>query len=139
MDAIGSQRVGIVRQVPVLDDDDQPVLTDLREPETTTSVVWVDGASFELENQASPAASEQQTATETTTRETAWAFLPVVGGAVPLIDGTTVLVTAITSHAAIRYPYPSGRDYQMRGDAQLMEDIDGVENHVFCLAERQTG
>jgi hypothetical protein len=136
MDAIGSQRVGIVRQVPVLDGGGQPVLTSMRRPRTAESVVWVDGASLELQNATSPTATEQQTSTETTTSDKAWAFLPVANGVVPLIDGTTLAADAITSAAAIRY---RGRDYQLRGDAQLMEDIDGNEDHVFILAERQTG
>lgn len=140
MDLPGSQRVGIVRQAPVLDGVGQPVLTDLYEPKTTDLVVWVDNASFELENQTSATTSEQQTVTETTTSNIAWVFLPVADGLVPAVDDSEtaapVAVDDITSTAAIRY---RNRDYQLRGDAQLMEDYDGVEDHVFCLCERQTG
>lgn len=140
MDQPGSQRVGIVRTVAVLDADGRSVLTDMREPETTEVVVWVDGSSFELQNQTSPTASEQQSATETTTSNVAWAFLPVLNGHVPALgdDDQPVLIPVddITSDVALRY---RGADYAMRGDAQLMEDYDGLENHVFCLAEKQTG
>jgi hypothetical protein len=140
MDDLGNQRVGIVRTVPKLDGNGQPVMTDMQEVDTAELVVWVDGASFELQNQTSPATSERQSVTETTTSNVAWAFLPVVDGQVPALDDddepVLVPVDDITSKAALRY---RSADYQLRGDAQLMEDYDGVENHVFCLAERQAG
>ena len=66
---IGNQRVGIKRDLPVLDDDDQPTYTEFGEPIVTTQTVWVDAACFEIQ---SP--SEQQNLTVTTS-EVAWAFL----------------------------------------------------------------
>ena len=58
---IGNQRVGVKRDLPVLDDDGQPTYTEFGEPIVTAQTVWVDGACFEIQ---SP--SEQQNLTVTT-------------------------------------------------------------------------
>lgn len=129
---IGNQRVGIVTAVPVLDDDDQPVVSEFGEPETTERVVWVDGCLFEIQTP-----TEQQNLTVTTS-EIGWAFMPVAGGQVPAVDDDGVpaptAADAITSGLKLRH---AGRDYVMRGDAVLEKTIRGADDHVFCVCEHE--
>ncbi|HNM85349.1 MAG TPA: hypothetical protein PKI77_12585 [Mycobacterium sp.] len=135
---IGNQRVGIKRDLPVLDDDDQPTYTEFGEPIVTTQTVWVDAACFEIQ---SP--SEQQNLTVTTS-EVAWAFLPVSGDVIPAVDdgGAPAPIAcpngaqAIPSSASLVH---NGLDYVMRGDAVLEQDIHGRSDHVFCICEREAG
>lgn len=136
---IGGQRVGIVTDVAVLDGG-QPVVSEFMEPQTTPVTVWVDGCLFEIQTDVMrPALLEQQGET-VTTKEFAWAFMPVVNGNVPAVDSggspTPIAASAITSSMSLRH---NGRTYVMRGDAVLERDIRGRENHVFCVCEHQEG
>lgn len=118
---IGNQRVGIVTEVPVLDAGD-PVVSEFMEPETTDAVIWKDGCLFEIQTP-----SEQQNMTVTTSAP-AWAFFPV--------DDDT---RALKSDQLLRYPYPDGDDYVMRGDGVVETDIRGHDDHVFAVCELQKG
>jgi hypothetical protein len=127
---IGAQTVGIVSRVKVLDGQGQPVLTELREPVIEDSVVRKDGCLFEVQLPAATFVkqAENETPTTTTTKQTAWVILPP--------DDDT---TAITNEMAIRYPFPDGNDYELRGDAVVEMDIRGKVDHVFCFVEYQEG
>lgn len=135
---IGNQRVGVQRDLPVLDDDNQPTYTEFGEPIVTTQTVWVDNALFEIQ---SP--SEQQNLTVTTS-EVAWAFLPISGGVIPAVDdaGAPAPIScptgaqAIPSSASLVH---NGLVYVMRGDAVLEQDIHSRPDHVFCICEREAG
>lgn len=112
---IGRQRVGIVTETA------SGVVSELMEPVTTESVVWVDGCLFESLTRK---VAEDQSSTVTTS-EPAWVVMPV-----------TTATKAITSSMVLRH---NNRDYVMRGDAVLEFDIHGVPQYVFCHCERQTG
>lgn len=135
MDTLGGQRIGIARDIPVLDGQGNPVLDEYREPVTIELVVWVDNCLFEVQSTA-----EDNQAITTTTREQAWAFLPVIDGHIPAVDDTgaalPVAVAEIRSDARIRH---LDRDYGMTGDAVLEFDLDGREDHAFCICERRLG
>ncbi len=129
---IGNQRVGIERETVTS-------YTDLGEPITTASTVWVDNACFEIQT---PTEQENQTVT---TSEIAWAILPVADGIVPAVDddGNPAPIqlvedgkVAISSSAWLRH---NGLRYAMRGDAVLEQDIRGRDDHVFAICEREQG
>lgn len=145
---IGDQRVGIVTAVPVLDDDDNPVVTEFMEPVTTEVVAWIDNSLFEIQTP-----TEQQGLTVTTS-EVAWAFLPIANGVLPAVDddGEPVPITirdedgnlivdddgnvVLNSGKSLRH---NGLTYVARGDAVLEQDIRGREHHVFWACERERG
>ena len=135
LNRLGGQRVGIVRDVPVLDGAGHPVLDEFMVPLTTELTVWVDNCLFETQSTA-----EDSTAITTTTSEQAWCFMPVSGGQVPAVDDSgdpaPIAVTAFTSVTRVSC---AGRDFQMIGDAVLEIDLDGREDHMFCLCERRRG
>lgn len=129
--SIGNQRVGIVTpsdvRIPPYNEPD---------PDAPPTVEWVRGCSFQIQNP-----TEQQGDTVTTS-EMANAYLPVRNGCVRVVDvdGAFVRskpVTEITANVALR-DGDTGLDYEMRGNALLQRDIDGREDHVFCIAERET-
>lgn len=152
---IGGQRVGIEFHTAVLDDDEQPVVTEYGEPVVTTTLRWVDGACFEIQT---PAEQQNQTVT---TSEIGWAMLPVTNGVVPAVaivvpepeepgdpPGDAAEVPApiqffdangkqtITSSLWL---WHNGLRYAMRGNAVLEQDIRGRDDHVFCVCEREEG
>lgn len=135
MDTLGGQRIGIVGDVPVLDGQGNPVLDEYRTPQTTERVVWVDNCLFEVQSTA-----EDNQAITTTTSEQSWAFMPVIDGHIPAVDdigaAAPVAVTDIGSAHRIRH---LGRDHDMIGDAVLEFDLDGREDHVFCICARRVG
>ncbi len=125
---IGNQRVGVVTATA------GSTKTDLFEPDKAgETVVWVDGASFQIQTPV-----EDQNIQTTTVMEYAKAYMPVIGGIVPATP-TSIAVSDITSVKSLRYPYPDGPDYVMRGPAVLEEDIRGRQNHVYARCERQVG
>lgn len=129
---LGGQRVGIVRDVPVLDGQGAPVFGVLGQPATTEVVAWVDDCLFETQLTA-----EADGEVTTATVQRAWCFMPVVDGHVPAVDNAgqpaPIAVTDITAEARLRY----GNDFQMIGDAVLEMDLNGREDHTFCLCQRQ--
>lgn len=136
---IGKQRVGIVTAVPVLDGAGNAVVDEAMEPETTDSVVWVDGCLFEIQTTPTGVGQFEQQDVTTTTSETAFCFMPSVDGTVATVDDDdvqgVVAFTAITSALRLR-EFATGRDYEMRGDAVFEV---GKLPHVFARCERQTG
>lgn len=126
MDTPGRQTVGVVVNSPVLDAGGDLVYSEIMGALTSETVHQVDGCLFEIQD-SSPSAAESQSDT-TTTNATAWCLMPA-----------TPLTMGITSQMAIRYPLSGGHDYQMRGDARIEYDLDGIPDHVFCLCERQEG
>lgn len=133
---IGTQRVGIVSDIPVLDGGGQPVVSEFMEPEMTETVAWVDGCAIEIPVRK---IGEQQGLTVTSS-EFAWVFMPSTEGRVPLVDvngnpAGSVIFTDITGDKRLR-EYATGRDYVMRGDA--VHNVGKVP-HVFCECERQQG
>lgn len=138
----GRQRVGIQRQVAVLDGDGNPVLSEFGEPQTAAVTVWVDGCLFEV-----PSAPDEQQDVTVTTSEIGWALLPVDGdGIIPAVDDTAAPVVlpfldaggspAIGSSSWLIH---DGLRYAMRGDAVLERDLRGRPDHVFCRCERERG
>lgn len=138
MDTLGGQRVGIVRDVPVLDGQGNPVLDEYRKPVTTEQVVWVSNCLFEVQS-----TSKDDQAITTTTREQAWCFMPVVDGHVPAVDdagdAAPVAVNDLNEFKSSARISHLGRPYEMTGDAVLESDLDGREDHVFCICERRLG
>lgn len=138
--AIGEQRVGVERDIAVLDGDGNPTYGELGEPVVTTTTVWVDRSCFEIQTP-----SEQQNLTITTS-EIGWAFLPISDGVIPAVDDDdqpapieffdTDGRVAITSTARL---WHNGLRYEMRGDAVLEQDIHARDDHVFCICERTGG
>lgn len=134
---IGAQRVGIERDLPVLDDNGDPVLTEFGQPLTMAVVSWVENCLFEV-----PQAPEEQQADTVTTSETGWALIPVTAdGMIPAspapirflgADGTP----AVSSSDRLIH---DGLRYAMRGDAVLERDLRGRPDHVFCRCERERG
>lgn len=138
---LGDQRVGIERDLPVLDDDDKPTYTPANEPIVAPSVIWVDNALFETE-----ITSEQQGLTVTTST-IARAFLPVSADRViPAVDDDGADASLaffgddgkpnINSSARL---VSNGLRYVMRDDAVLEETIRGRADYVLCVGERQQG
>ena len=138
----GRQRVGIQREVAVLDGGGKPVLSEFGEPQTTTIMSWVDGCLFEV-----PRWPEEQQDMTVTTSEMAWALIPVNGDAVipavsdsgspdpmPFFSGPGA--PSITSSAWLIH---DGLRYAMRGDSVLERDLRGRPDHVFCSCERERG
>lgn len=139
---IGGQRVGIVTRPPLLDDDDQPIRTELFEPETgPPTVVWVHNAGFEVTKVDRLVGQDGTLATV----RTAVATLPVVGTDIPGVvdDGGSdsepaevmVAVADVTSENWIRGD--DGRDYLILADAVLHRDIRGRSSHVRCDCEHR--
>lgn len=135
MDTLGGQRLGIVWDAPVLDGQGQPVLDEYRKPVTTERVVWVDNCLFEVQS-----TTEDNQAITTTTSEQAWAFLPVIDGNIPAVDagGAAVPIAVADVGSAHRIRH-LGRDHGLVGDAVLEFDLDGREDHVFCICARRVG
>jgi hypothetical protein len=137
LDRLGGQRVGIVRDVPVLDGDGQPVYGKLGVPVVTEMVTWVDNALFETQSTAETDSAGTRSTTDAgvavSALDRAWCFLPVSGGHVPA-NPAAVAVVDITASARIRH---GGRDYQMQDAAVLEYDDLGAEDHVFCLVIRR--
>lgn len=135
MDTLGGQRLGIVWDVPVLDEHGDPILDEYRKPKVTERVVWASDCLFEVQSTA-----EDNQAITTTTSEQAWAFMPVIDGHIPAVDdggaAAPVAVADIRSAHCIRH---LGRDHDMVGDAVLEFDLDGREDHVFCICQRRVG
>jgi hypothetical protein len=130
---IGNQRVGIVTATAAI------TKTELFETDQAgETVVWVDRASFQIQ-----IPTEDQNIQTTTVMEYAKAHMPVVDGNVPAVDGAgapaPIAVGDISSIKSLRYPYPDGPDYLMRGDAVLRHRQRGQENHVYARCERQVG
>lgn len=138
----GRQRVGIRRDVPVLDGDGHPILSEFGEPQTTTATSWVDGCLFEV-----PRPPEEIQDMTVTTSEVAWALIPVTTDAVilavddagnpdpiPFLDD--VGSPSVSSSAWL---INDGLRYAMRGDAVLERDMRGRPDHVFCRCERERG
>ena len=138
----GRQRVGVQREVAVLDGDGNPVLSEFGEPQTTAVTLWVDGCLFEV-----PHPPEEQQDMTVTTSEIGWALLPVTGdGVIPAADDTGMPVALpfldITGAVAIpssAWLIHDGLRYAMRGDAVLERDLRGRPDHVFCRCERERG
>lgn len=127
----GSQTVYVVDDVPVLDEDGEPILDELLKPQTRQRVLRVDGCLFETLS-----TSESQSDV-TNTSEIARAFLPILDGVIPIVDAAEDLPWSdLTSRSRLRC---NGREYLMRGDAILEIDIDGIEDHVLARCERQRG
>ncbi|OBK44708.1 hypothetical protein A5656_05605 [Mycobacterium gordonae] len=133
----GVDTLYLITDAPVLDGNGQPVRDELLKVETAESVVRVEGCVFELQITVTPEAYEQVGVT-TNTSDVRWAFLPVVDGQVPGFDvnGDAVRVNPPASDMRVRY---QGRDWQIRGDAAIEVDLDGIEDHIFVMCERQTG
>lgn len=138
---LGDQRVGIERDVPVLDGSGHPTYTDANEPIITESVLWVDGALFETE-----IGTEQQGLT-VTTAAISRAFLPISADLIiPAVDDSDVASPLpffdgdgkpnISSSARL---ISDGLRYVMRDDAVLERDTRGRAQHVHCFCERQQG
>ncbi len=138
----GRQRVGVLREIPVLDGDGNPVLSEFGEPSTTAVTSWVDGALFEV-----PSPPDEQQGVAVTTSEVGWALLPINGDAIiPAVDDTgspapipffdSVGGPSISSSAWLVH---DGQRYAMRGDAVLERDLRGRLDHVFCRCERERG
>jgi hypothetical protein len=127
---IGNQTVGIVTQVPVLDSEGNPVVSELFEKQMTDAVIPKTGCLFEIQSPATTFVKQAENVTDTTrsTKKVAWAFMPP--------DGDTM---AITTLQKLRYPYPDGQDWDMRGDATVEYNLQGTADHVFCLCEYQEG
>lgn len=120
---LGSQVVGVVTRVPLLDANDRPVLSELMIPQTTERVVAVPGCLFEEQDMSAEAA--EQGVSTTTVRRVAWCLMPV----------SSVTVT-IPSTAALRWRC---EDWEMRGPARVEVDLNGQPDHVFCLVSREVG
>ncbi len=133
----GVDTLYLITGAPVLDGNGQPVRDELLKVKTAESVVRVEGCVFELQVTVTPERFEQVTET-TNTSDIRWAFLPVVDGQVPGFDdgGDPVLVDPPGSQGRVRY---GGQEWQIRGDAAVEVGLDGIENHVFVMCERQTG
>ena len=138
----GRQRVGIQRQVPVLDGDGNPVLSEFGEPQTALATVWVDGCLFEV-----PHPPEEVQDLTVTTSEIGWAMLPVDGDTlIPAVDDDGIPAPvpflddagtpSVTSSDWLMH---DGLRYAMRGDAVLERDLRGRPDHVFCRCERERG
>jgi hypothetical protein len=140
---LGDQRVGIERDVPVLDGDGKQTYTDANEPiyEPEPSVIWVDDALFETE-----IGTEQQGLT-VTTAAISRAFLPISADLIiPAVDDSDVAAPLpffdadgkpnISSSARL---ISDGLRYVMRDDAVLERDTRGRADHVHCFCERQQG
>lgn len=136
---IGDQRVGIERDIPVLDDDDQPTFDELGAPLVTTATVWVDRALFEAQTPTEQAGFMVVTGTM------AGAVLPVTGDQIiPAVDDTGADASlpffatdgSPTINASARLVH-NGIHYEMLGDAVLEQDIHGRPDHVFCSCQRK--
>lgn len=136
---IGDQRVGIERDVPVLDGDGQPTFDELGGPLVATSVAWVDRALFEVQTPT------EQSGFVVMTSAMAAAVLPVTRDRIiPAVDsdGADASVAffdnagnpAVNANARLIH---NGMRYEMRGDAVLEQDIHGRPDHVFCSCERK--
>ena len=138
----GRQRVGIQRDVPIVDSDGHPVLSEFGEPQTTTATVWVDGCLFEV-----PHPPEEQQDMVVTTSEIGWALFPVSGDAViPAVTGTGspspmpfLDASGSPSIDSSAWLIHDGQRYAMRGDAVLERDLRSRPHHVFCRCERERG
>lgn len=136
----GHDTLYLVSDVPELDGNGNQIKDELNRPKMTESVVRVEGCVFELQITVTPERFEQVGVT-TTTSDIRWAFMPVVDGQVPGFDADDepVLVDPPASDMRVRY---KGLDWQVRGgaeDAAVEVDLDGIEDHVFAMCERQTG
>ena len=134
---IGFQRVGIEREVPVLDGDGNPELSEFGEPQTMPAVSWVDGCLFEV-----PQAPDEQDGATVTTSETGWALLPVSADAVIPASPAPIRFFNADGNPAISSSdrlIHDGLRYVMRGDAVLERDLRGRPDHVFCRCERERG
>lgn len=136
---IGDQRVGIERDVPVVESDGQPVVDELGVPVVTTTTVWVDRALFEAQTPTEQAGFLVVTSTM------AGAVLPVSrDGVIPAVDvgGHDASLPFFgadgkpTITAAARLLH-NGIHYEMLGDAVLEQDINGRADHVFCSCQRK--
>lgn len=133
----GSQRVGIERELPALDDDGHPVLSEFGEPQTVAVVSWVDGCLFEV-----PQAPDEQQGATVTTSETGWAILPVGADAVIPASPAPIPFFGADGNPAVSSSdrlIHDGLRYVMRGDAVLERDLRGRPDHVFCRCERERG
>lgn len=138
---LGNQRVGIVTDVQDLDGDDQPIVSEYGQPQTSEVVVWVDNSLFEIETSASTnVGSFEQQGFTVTTSEPAFAFLPVVDGQIPAVDDddnpAPMAWSELKSDRRLRH---NGLTYVMRGNAAYEQDKRGRGNHVFCQCEREGG
>jgi hypothetical protein len=136
---IGDQRVGIERDMPVLDGDGQPVVDELGAPMVTTTTIWVDRALFEAQTPTEQAGFLVVTSTM------AAAILPVAaGGTIPAVDSNgrnaplpffgADGTPTITAGARLLH---NGIQYEMLGDAVIEQDIHGRADHVFCSCQRR--
>lgn len=141
----GHDTIYLVSDVPELDGNGEEIRDELNRPKMTELIVRVDGCVFEQQITVTPERFEQVSET-TNTSNIRWAFLPVVDGQVPAFTypaGDPVLANPPTSEMRVRYGGPTldtgGRDWQMRDGAEIQVDLDGIEDHVFAMCERQTG
>lgn len=133
---IGRTRLGIVTDVPQLDGDDQPVLSEFKEPQyMDPDVALVDGCQFEVQTMS------QVHGLTVVTTEAAHAVLPVADGQVPLVDedgnrAGSKSVSELTSKVRLR-DFATGRDYRLNTDASLNVDIRGRQDHVEIACTRE--
>lgn len=114
---LGGQTVGIVSDVATGE------VSEIGVVQTVERVVDQPGCLFEIQD-VSVGAAETDSDT-VTTHAVAWCLMPV-----------TEASRAINSRMRLRY---GGRDWQMRGDGRIEHDLDGLEDHVFCLCEGMRG
>lgn len=131
---IGNQRIGIVTDVQVLDDNGQPVTTEFGEPVTAENVAWWDGCVLEMQT-----LDELQGLTVSSS-EVAVVVGPVAGDQIPAVDDdgqpAPMPVADLKSDRKLRC---EGRTYVMRGDAVLHKDLRGRPVHVECRCEHEEG
>lgn len=132
---IGGQTIGIVKASAVLDDNGNPVVSELFEPEMTQSVVWKSDCLFEVQLPAATFVkqAEDVTATVTTSKRVAWCLMPADAD-------TTALQPDVCSLRSDEPPDIDGNplDYIVR-EVVVESDINGVANHVFVFCEWQGG
>lgn len=143
MDLPGGQSVYIVTDVPRVDGAGVKIRDKFLNEIIDERELRVDGCLFEAQvGGTSPASVEVETESVTTTTEVRWLEMPVVDGHVPAYDeadGDAVVLVAVDSISSTKAIREGDRTYEMRGDAVLEIDGDGLESHVFALCERQNG
>lgn len=135
-DRLGGQRIGIIIEQPVLDDDGKPVLDEYRQPELADTTVWVSGCLLELQT---PGGLSDDTDTGATTKtETGWCLMPVAGGAVPAVTDSGGQVRVVVGDVR-QLHYDTGKPFLVQGKAAIEFDDEGREDHVFVLCSRSCG
>lgn len=131
---IGGERVGIVTDVQQLDGSGNPVVSEFGEPASGETVVWWDGCVLDI------LAVDENQGLVITTSEVAVVIGPVDGDQIPAVDDdgnpAALAVADLTADRRLRH---DGRNYVMRGDAVLRNDIRGRADHAECLCEHVAG